>query len=57
MLSAIKEALGTTVFEGTGSGGRGCISEGDVYRTDRGKVFVKKNSKEKVCNVILKILR
>ncbi|XP_050689717.1 ketosamine-3-kinase-like [Eriocheir sinensis] len=47
MLSAIKEALGTTVLEGTGRGGGGCISEGEVYHTDTGKVFIKRNSKEK----------
>lgn len=47
MLATIKEALGTSVLEGTGRGGGGCISEGEVYRTDTGKVFLKKNSKER----------
>lgn len=47
MLAAVKEALGTSVLEGTGRGGGGCISEGEVYRTDTGKVFLKKNSKER----------
>lgn len=53
MLAAIKEALGTTVLEGTGRGGGGCISEGEVYRTDSGKVFLKRNSKERVSFFVL----
>ncbi|KAK8378055.1 hypothetical protein O3P69_018777 [Scylla paramamosain] len=47
MFAAIKEVLGTSVLEGTGRSGGGCINEGEVYRTDTGKVFLKKNSKEK----------
>ncbi|XP_053653448.1 ketosamine-3-kinase isoform X1 [Cherax quadricarinatus] len=46
MFAAIKEALGTQRLEGTGAGGGGCISEGEVYKTDTGKVFVKRNSKK-----------
>lgn len=52
MLATIREALGTKVFEGTGRGGGGCISEGEVYCTDTGKVFLKKNSKEKASSLI-----
>ena len=48
MFATIKEALATTVLEGTGRGGGGCINEGEVYRTDTGKVFLKRSSKEKV---------
>ena len=50
MLAAMKEALGTAVLEGTGRGGSSCIIE-EVFTTDTGKVFLKKNSKPKV-NVI-----
>ncbi|XP_071542998.1 ketosamine-3-kinase-like isoform X2 [Panulirus ornatus] len=47
MYSAIKEALGTSRLESTGQGGGGCISEGEIYKTDTGKVFIKRNSKNK----------
>ncbi|XP_042220807.1 ketosamine-3-kinase-like isoform X2 [Homarus americanus] len=47
MFAAIKDALGTTRLEGTGRGGGGCINEGEVFKTDAGKIFLKKNSKSK----------
>lgn len=45
MFDAIKNALGTSRLESTGSGGCGCISEGEVYLTNAGKVFIKRNAK------------
>ena len=49
MFEQIKEALNTTKLISLGEGGGGCINEGEVYDTDNGKVFIKRNSKEKVC--------
>ena len=51
MLAEIKEALGTAVLVGTGHGGSSCINEEEVFTTDTGKVFLKKNCKPMV-NVI-----
>ncbi|XP_045602973.1 ketosamine-3-kinase isoform X2 [Procambarus clarkii] len=47
MFAAIKKSLGTARLEGTGTGGGGCVNEGEVYKTDTGKVFLKRNSKSK----------
>ena len=44
-LEKIQEALGTKVFKSTGHGGGGCISEGQTYETDTGRVFIKYNKK------------
>ncbi|CAB3371022.1 Hypothetical predicted protein [Cloeon dipterum] len=47
MEEKIKFQLGFTEFRrARGGGGGGCINEGDAYETDRGKVFVKRNSKK-----------
>ncbi|KAK4315160.1 hypothetical protein Pmani_013593 [Petrolisthes manimaculis] len=46
MFEAIKDSLGTSRLERTGSGGGGCINEGYVYNTDNGKVFIKRNGKD-----------
>lgn len=45
MEAEIAQKLETKVFKSTGQSSGGCISSGDVYQTDRGKVFVKKNEK------------
>ncbi|NXS01685.1 KT3K kinase, partial [Oxylabes madagascariensis] len=42
---ALKRALGTAVLRPTGHTGGGCISQGRSYDTDRGRVFVKSNSR------------
>lgn len=47
MFAAIKEALGTERLESTGRGGGGCINEGEVFKTDKGQIFLKRNSKSK----------
>jgi len=38
--------LGFASIKRTGQGGGGCISQGEVFNTDKGKIFVKKNTKE-----------
>ncbi|XP_038613142.1 ketosamine-3-kinase-like [Tachyglossus aculeatus] len=43
--AALQRALGTRKLTAGGPAGGGCISQGRVYSTDRGKVFVKLNSK------------
>lgn len=45
MESEIKAALETVKFERFGRGGGGCISSGQGFITDHGKVFVKVNEK------------
>lgn len=45
MEAKLKEELGTTVLKSTGHSGGGCISEGQSYDTDTGRVFVKINHK------------
>uniref|UniRef100_H0Z8T5 protein-ribulosamine 3-kinase n=1 Tax=Taeniopygia guttata TaxID=59729 RepID=H0Z8T5_TAEGU len=44
MEDALQEALGTKVLQPTGHMGGGCISHGQSYDTDHGRVFVKCNS-------------
>lgn len=51
MLEDVREALGTSHLEPTGEIGRGYISEGEVYATDRDKVFIKRNSDEESRNM------
>ena len=41
----LKERLGYEDVRRSGKGGGGCISEGELYHTDQGKIFVKENSK------------
>ncbi|CAN9505640.1 unnamed protein product [Ophioblennius macclurei] len=45
MEAKIKKELGTTLLKSTGHSGGGCISEGQSYDTDTGRVFVKINHK------------
>lgn len=45
MEAKLKKELGTTMFKSTGHSGGGCISEGQSYDTDTGRVFVKINHK------------
>ena len=44
----LKKELGTSKLVACGSGGGGCISSGDSYDTDNGRVFVKINGKDGV---------
>lgn len=48
MEAKLKKELGTTVLKPTGHSGGGCISEGQSYDTDTGRVFVKINHKSEV---------
>ncbi|XP_029015974.1 ketosamine-3-kinase isoform X1 [Betta splendens] len=45
MEAKLKKELGTTLLKSTGHSGGGCISEGQSYDTDTGRVFVKINHK------------
>ncbi|KAM4598661.1 ketosamine-3-kinase isoform 1-T1 [Polymixia lowei] len=45
MEAKIKKELGTSLLKATGHSGGGCISEGQSYDTDHGRVFVKINLK------------
>ncbi|CAJ1075191.1 Ketosamine-3-kinase [Xyrichtys novacula] len=45
MEAKLKKELGTTMLKSTGHTGGGCISEGQSYETDNGRVFVKINHK------------
>lgn len=45
MEAKLKKELGTTMLKPAGRAGGGCISEGQSYHTDTGKVFVKINHK------------
>ncbi|XP_035417748.1 ketosamine-3-kinase isoform X2 [Cygnus atratus] len=45
MEAALKRELGTTVLRATGHSGGGCISQGQSYETDSGRVYVKSNAK------------
>ncbi|XP_053299295.1 ketosamine-3-kinase isoform X2 [Pleuronectes platessa] len=45
MEAKLKTELGTTMLKSTGHSGGGCISEGQSYDTDTGRVFVKINHK------------
>ncbi|KAG7505151.1 hypothetical protein JOB18_024627 [Solea senegalensis] len=45
MEAKLKKELGTTVLKSTGHSAGGCISEGQSYDTDNGRVFVKINHK------------
>lgn len=48
MEAKLKKELGTTTLKSTGHTGGGCISEGQSYDTDTGRVFVKINHKSDV---------
>ncbi|XP_062389204.1 ketosamine-3-kinase [Sardina pilchardus] len=45
MEAQLKKELGTSTLKATGYSGGGCISEGQSYDTDNGRVFVKINNK------------
>ncbi|CAL9693226.1 unnamed protein product [Knipowitschia caucasica] len=45
MEAKLKQELGTSVLKSTGHSGGGCISEGQSYDTDSGRIFVKINHK------------
>lgn len=48
METVLKRELGYSSVKATGHSGGGCISQGQSYDTDRGRVFVKVNSKAEV---------
>lgn len=48
MEAKLKKELGTSLLKSTGHSGGGCISEGQSYDTDSGRVFVKINHKSEV---------
>ncbi len=52
MEKLIQKELGYSTMKTFGSGGGGCISNGQSYKTEQGKIFVKMNSKPKVCTLI-----
>ncbi|NWI68690.1 KT3K kinase, partial [Todus mexicanus] len=45
MEAALRQALGSAVLRPTGHSGGGCISQGQSYDTDHGRVYVKSNAK------------
>ncbi|KAJ6655047.1 hypothetical protein lerEdw1_006100 [Lerista edwardsae] len=45
MEAALRRELGTSVLRPTGHSGGGCISHGESFHTDHGRVFVKSNCK------------
>uniref|UniRef100_A0ABI7WIE3 Uncharacterized protein n=1 Tax=Felis catus TaxID=9685 RepID=A0ABI7WIE3_FELCA len=45
MEALLRRELGCDFVKATGHSGGGCISQGQSYDTDRGRVFVKVNSK------------
>ena len=46
MENYLKDKLGCTFVKRSGKGGGGCISQGEMYHTDQGKIFVKENARE-----------
>lgn len=48
MEEALRRELGTALLRPAGHSGGGCISQGQSYGTDRGRVYVKSNSKAEV---------
>lgn len=48
LLESIKSTVGVQELEKTGQGGGGCINQGEVYNTEKGKLFLKYNEKEGV---------
>uniref|UniRef100_A0ABI7WIF3 Protein-ribulosamine 3-kinase n=1 Tax=Felis catus TaxID=9685 RepID=A0ABI7WIF3_FELCA len=48
MEALLRRELGCDFVKATGHSGGGCISQGQSYDTDRGRVFVKVNSKAEV---------
>lgn len=48
MEKLLKTELKTSLLKAFGSSGGGCISQGQCYETDHGRVFVKINGKPQV---------
>ena len=48
MEATVKEALNCSEMTRFGQGGGGCISSGQGFHTDIGKIFVKSNAKDGV---------
>lgn len=48
MESTIKEALKTKIFKPIGTSSGGCINEGEIFLTDDGPVFIKRNNSAEV---------
>lgn len=46
MENYLKEKLGYTFVKRSGQTGGGCISQGEMYHTDQGQIFVKENTRE-----------
>uniref|UniRef100_A0A9L0I4Y2 Fructosamine 3 kinase related protein n=1 Tax=Equus asinus TaxID=9793 RepID=A0A9L0I4Y2_EQUAS len=55
MEALLKRELGCGSVKATGHSGGGCISQGQSYDTDRGRVFVKVNPKAEVWRLEAKI--
>lgn len=51
MEALLKRELGTVLLKSAGHSAGGCISEGQSYDTDTGRVFVKINHKEEVLHL------
>ena len=50
----MKEKLGYTFVKRSGKTGGGCISQGEMYHTDQGKIFVKENAREEDAETMFK---
>lgn len=48
MEAALHRELGTSLLRPAGYSGGGCISHGESFHTDHGKVYVKRNDKAEV---------
>lgn len=48
MEELLRRELGCSSVKATGHSGGGCISQGQSYDTDKGRVFVKVNTKAEV---------
>ncbi len=55
MEALLKRELGTSLLKSTGHSGGGCISEGQSFDTDTGRVFVKINHKNEVSTYTLEL--
>lgn len=48
MEALLRRELGTSVLRPTGHSGGGCISHGESFHTDQGRIYVKINSRAEV---------
>ena len=48
LIEEIKVTVGVRELVKTGQGGGGCINQGEIYRTENGKLFLKQNDKDGV---------